>query len=72
MLTFLSLSFDRELPCDCDDEYWVTSDPSQAFVQPEGKPSVMSFFITLLKLLDIVGFAQQTLVELVNFCAQGI
>ena len=64
-------SFDHELPYDCDDEYWEISDPNQAFVQPEGKPSVMSFFVTLLKLFDIAGFAQRTLVELVNFCAQG-
>ncbi|KAL0069674.1 Gypsy retrotransposon integrase-like protein 1 [Marasmius tenuissimus] len=53
--------FDCESPTECDDEHWENPDPSQAFVQPEGKPSVLSFFVTLLKLLDIVSFAQRTL-----------
>ncbi|KAG7086785.1 hypothetical protein E1B28_002713 [Marasmius oreades] len=53
--------FDVDLPIECDDEYWEIDDPQKAFVQPEGKPSVLSFFVTFLKLLDIVGFAQRTL-----------
>ncbi|KAK1222311.1 Gypsy retrotransposon integrase-like protein 1 [Marasmius sp. AFHP31] len=53
--------FDCELPSECDDEYWETSDPGQAFVQPAGKPSILSYFVTFLKLLDIIGFAQRTL-----------
>ncbi|KAF9256384.1 hypothetical protein L218DRAFT_881828 [Marasmius fiardii PR-910] len=53
--------FDIDLPIECDDEYWESDDPQKAFVQPEGKPSRLSFFVTFLKLLDIVGFAQRTL-----------
>ncbi|KAK1222316.1 Gypsy retrotransposon integrase-like protein 1 [Marasmius sp. AFHP31] len=53
--------FDCELPMECDDEYWDNPDPRQAFVQPEGKPSILSFFVTYLKLLEIMGFAQRTL-----------
>ncbi|KAJ8073924.1 Gypsy retrotransposon integrase-like protein 1 [Marasmius tenuissimus] len=58
---FTQCNFDCELPSECDDEYWETPDPGQAFVQPAGKPSVLSFFVTFLKLLDIIGFAQRTL-----------
>ncbi|KAK1222318.1 Gypsy retrotransposon integrase-like protein 1 [Marasmius sp. AFHP31] len=53
--------FDCELPSECDDEYWENPDPGQAFVQPQGKPSVLSFFVMLLKLLNIADFAQRTL-----------
>ncbi|KAK1221321.1 Gypsy retrotransposon integrase-like protein 1 [Marasmius sp. AFHP31] len=53
--------FDCDLPSECDDEYWETPDPKQAFVQPTGKPSILSFFVTFIKLLDIVGFGQRTL-----------
>ncbi|KAF9255570.1 hypothetical protein L218DRAFT_967177 [Marasmius fiardii PR-910] len=53
--------FDLPLPIDCDDEYWETEDPDQAFKQPAGKPSTMSFWVEFLKLLDIVGFAQRTI-----------
>ncbi|KAF9268427.1 hypothetical protein L218DRAFT_893492 [Marasmius fiardii PR-910] len=53
--------FDVDLPIECDDEYWESSDPQKAFVQPVGKPSVVSLFSTLLRLLDIVSFAQRTL-----------
>ncbi|KAL0069688.1 Gypsy retrotransposon integrase-like protein 1 [Marasmius tenuissimus] len=60
--------FDCELPSECDDEYWETPDPGQAFVQPAGKPSVLSFFVTFLKLLDIIGFAQRTLVWTLSTC----
>ncbi|KAG7096472.1 hypothetical protein E1B28_003904 [Marasmius oreades] len=53
--------FDVDLPVECDDEYWENPDPEKAFVQPVGKPSVVSFFVALLRLLDIVSFAQSTL-----------
>ncbi|KAL0566243.1 Gypsy retrotransposon integrase-like protein 1 [Marasmius crinis-equi] len=55
--------YDLPLPIDCDDEYWEVEDPEQAFKQPEGKPSSMSHWIALLKLMDIVGFAQRTIVS---------
>ncbi|KAK1222314.1 Gypsy retrotransposon integrase-like protein 1 [Marasmius sp. AFHP31] len=53
--------FDCELPSECDDEYWEHPDPNQAFVQPEGKPSTVSFFVTSLRVLEVIGFAQRTL-----------
>ncbi|KAJ8073921.1 Gypsy retrotransposon integrase-like protein 1 [Marasmius tenuissimus] len=53
--------FDCELPSECDDEYWEHPDPKQAFVQPEGKPSTVSFFVTSLRLLEVIGFAQRSL-----------
>ena len=62
-LSLLDRRFDCELPCECDDEYWENPDPEQAFVQPKGKPSLLSFFVCFLRLLDIVSFAQQTLVR---------
>ncbi|KIK67620.1 hypothetical protein GYMLUDRAFT_237846 [Collybiopsis luxurians FD-317 M1] len=53
--------FDLELPAECDDEYWENEDPSQAFVQPPGVPSKLSFFIHYAKLLAIAGFAHRML-----------
>ncbi|KAJ7091111.1 fungal-specific transcription factor domain-containing protein [Mycena epipterygia] len=44
--------FDQDLPLDCDDEYWDLPQPLN-FKQPEGKPSVISFFICRAKLLEI-------------------
>ncbi|KAL0574794.1 Gypsy retrotransposon integrase-like protein 1 [Marasmius crinis-equi] len=53
--------FDLPLPIECDDEFWGTEDPEMAFKQPPGKPCTMSFWVSFLKLLDIVGFAQRTI-----------
>ncbi|KAK7438632.1 Gypsy retrotransposon integrase-like protein 1 [Stygiomarasmius scandens] len=53
--------FDLEFPIECDDEYWEAKDESQAFVQPAGQPSLVSFWSCYLKLVEIIGFAQQTL-----------
>ncbi|KAJ7586302.1 fungal-specific transcription factor domain-containing protein [Mycena floridula] len=53
--------YDQELPVDCDDEYWEHPDPHQAFKQPPGKPSTISFFISHLKLLHILAFAERTI-----------
>ncbi|KAL0059495.1 Gypsy retrotransposon integrase-like protein 1 [Marasmius tenuissimus] len=61
--------FDLLLPLDCDDECWVRerqgerndAAPDQKFKQPEDKPSRLSYWVTFLKLLDIVPFAQKTL-----------
>ncbi|KAK7062867.1 Gypsy retrotransposon integrase-like protein 1 [Paramarasmius palmivorus] len=53
--------FDVPLPIECDDEYWDTADPKMAFKQPAGKPCKASFWVTFLKLMDILGFAQRTL-----------
>ncbi|KIK70018.1 hypothetical protein GYMLUDRAFT_187563 [Collybiopsis luxurians FD-317 M1] len=42
--------FDLELPTDCDQEYWGDS---KGFVQPTGKPSLVSFWIHYIRLLQI-------------------
>ncbi|EGO24230.1 hypothetical protein SERLADRAFT_437842 [Serpula lacrymans var. lacrymans S7.9] len=52
---------DLELPIECDDEYWETSDPEKAFKQPPDKPSVVSCFVNLLKLHQILAFALRTI-----------
>ena len=56
-------SFDLDLPVECDDEYWSPTDPKDAFKQPPGKPSKMSFFIAFLKLSQILAFALRTIVS---------
>ncbi|KAJ7334168.1 fungal-specific transcription factor domain-containing protein [Mycena albidolilacea] len=55
--------FDLEFPIDCDDEYWPweTSDPTQAFKQPKGKPSLISAFIANLRLCQVLSFALRTI-----------
>ncbi|EGN92361.1 hypothetical protein SERLA73DRAFT_99356 [Serpula lacrymans var. lacrymans S7.3] len=52
---------DLELPIECDDEYWETSDPEKAFKQPSDKPSAVSYFVNLLKLHQILAFALRTI-----------
>ena len=56
-------SLDLPLPIECDDEFWETADPEEAFKQPEGKPCKMSYWVEFLKLLEILGFAQRTIVS---------
>lgn len=58
------LSFDLDLPIECDDEYWVTSDPAQAFKQPPGKPAMISYFNCMLRLNQINAFAMRTIVSM--------
>ncbi|THH16874.1 hypothetical protein EW146_g3841 [Bondarzewia mesenterica] len=53
--------FDLDLPAECDDEYWTHPVPEQAFKQPPGKPSIMSYFICFLKLNQILAFALRTI-----------
>ena len=60
----MSCSFDVDFPIDCDDEYWEHPDPQQAFKQPPDKPSTISFFISFLKLTNILAFAHRTIVGL--------
>ncbi|KAK1229597.1 Gypsy retrotransposon integrase-like protein 1 [Marasmius sp. AFHP31] len=56
--------YDVELPVECDDEYWEHPGVSgKRFVQPDGQPSSLSYFLALLRLLEIVGQAQRTLVD---------
>ncbi|KAJ7647014.1 fungal-specific transcription factor domain-containing protein [Roridomyces roridus] len=44
--------FDQELPLECDDEYWDLPEPNR-FKQPNNKPSLVSFFVSFVKLLEI-------------------
>lgn len=60
-------SFDVDPPIDCDDEYWENPDPALAFKQPEGKPSKLSFFLSLLKLTEIHYATQRAFVSCCQF-----
>ncbi|OCH86476.1 hypothetical protein OBBRIDRAFT_737959 [Obba rivulosa] len=53
--------FDLDLPIECDDEYWFHSDPKQAFKQPPGKPSIITYFNCFLRLKQILAFALRTI-----------
>ncbi|KIY67880.1 hypothetical protein CYLTODRAFT_279122 [Cylindrobasidium torrendii FP15055 ss-10] len=55
---------DVEYPAVCDDEYWHTDDPKDAFVQPQGKPSKMAYFILCLELSQMTAFCMRTLYSL--------
>ncbi|RDB24752.1 Cutinase transcription factor 1 alpha [Hypsizygus marmoreus] len=63
----ISDDFDLDLPLDCDDEYWENDDPSLAFKQPPGQPSLVASFISYLKLLEILEYAQLTLYSVKKF-----
>ena len=57
-------SFDVDLPMEIDDEYWENEhEPDQAFKQPAGKPSIMSYFVSLIKLMQILAVALRTIVS---------
>jgi len=53
--------FDLDYPIECDDEYWETPDPKDAFKQPPGKPSKITYFVLTLKLAELLGFALRTI-----------
>ncbi|KAF7312069.1 Zn(2)-C6 fungal-type domain-containing protein [Mycena indigotica] len=54
---------DAELPLECDDEYWDTevSSVTEAFIQPAGKPSYISFFNLYIRLNCILGVSMDLL-----------
>ena len=52
-----------ELPFNCDDEYLEHPDQAKAFKQPDGVPSKMDYFISMIRLNQIVAFSQRTLVR---------
>ncbi|KAL0069016.1 Gypsy retrotransposon integrase-like protein 1 [Marasmius tenuissimus] len=57
-----SEDYDVELPIECDDGFWeCPGGTGKRFIQPDGQPSSLSFFLAYLKLLEIVGQAQRTL-----------
>ena len=67
VLTWLiARSFDLDLPLECDDEYWTHPDPEQAFKQPPGKPSAITFFNCYIRLHQILAFALRTIVSWSN------
>jgi hypothetical protein len=54
--------FDVDLPTEIDDEYWENElEPEQAFKQPVGKPSVLSYFVSIIKLIQILAVALRTI-----------
>jgi hypothetical protein len=56
--------FDVDLPMEIDDEYWENEhEPDQAFKQPAGKPSALSYFVSLIKLIQILAIALRTIVS---------
>ncbi|PBK88475.1 hypothetical protein ARMGADRAFT_997130 [Armillaria gallica] len=48
--------FDLDFPLECDDAFWDHPDPSQNFTQPSEQPSEISFFVYLLKLVNIMSY----------------
>jgi hypothetical protein len=58
---FSSVRFDVEFPEEVDDEFWENeAHPEQAFVQPQGKPSLVAAFNARIKLSQILAFALRT------------
>ncbi|KAJ7595760.1 fungal-specific transcription factor domain-containing protein [Mycena floridula] len=53
--------FDQEYPLECDDEHWVNDDPRKTFRQPSDKPSMISFFISYIKLAGVLEMSQRIL-----------
>ncbi|PIL25452.1 transcription factor [Ganoderma sinense ZZ0214-1] len=53
--------FDLALPTECDDEYWLTPEGKLLFRQPPGQPSKVSGFVQLLRLGQILSFANRTI-----------
>lgn len=51
------------MPLEVDDEYWEHEDPAMAWVQPPGKPPMISAFNCWIKLTEIAAFALRTLVS---------
>ena len=56
-------SMDLDLPAEVDDEYWENEDPELAFRQPPDKPSKVSFFVSWIKLSQIIARALETFVS---------
>jgi hypothetical protein len=51
------------LPADCDDEYWDHPDPEKRFKQPPGKPSLVTAFISYIKLHQVLALSLRTIVS---------
>ncbi|KAG7449923.1 uncharacterized protein BT62DRAFT_944522 [Guyanagaster necrorhizus] len=48
--------FDLDFPLECDDAFWNHPDPTLNFTQPSQQPSQISFFVYLLKLVNIMSY----------------
>jgi hypothetical protein len=53
--------FDLDYPAECDDEYWQKTESNEAFSQPSGKLSLLSYFTQYNKLMDIAGSVQKNM-----------
>ncbi|PCH38618.1 hypothetical protein WOLCODRAFT_136368 [Wolfiporia cocos MD-104 SS10] len=53
--------FDIDFLTECDDEFWMHSDPNLPFKQPPGKPSTVAFFNCSIRLSQILAFVQRTI-----------
>ncbi|KAK0225298.1 fungal-specific transcription factor domain-containing protein [Armillaria fumosa] len=52
---------DVELPVECDDQYWIHANPEEAFKQPAGQPSDISYFNISLRLSRLLENCLRTL-----------
>jgi hypothetical protein len=57
------ISFDLDLPIECDDEYWEQPN-GLSFKQPQDKPSRMSMFIHVMRIQQLVSYALRTIVSI--------
>ncbi|PBK73286.1 hypothetical protein ARMSODRAFT_930326 [Armillaria solidipes] len=57
----LEEEIDVELPVECDDQYWIHANPEEAFKQPAGQPSDISYFNTSLRLSHLLQYCLRTL-----------
>ncbi|KAF8896036.1 fungal-specific transcription factor domain-containing protein [Infundibulicybe gibba] len=53
--------FDVEMPLEVDDEYWDHPDPSQRFLQPANKPSLITAFSLSIRLSHVLAIALRTI-----------
>lgn len=59
----ITLSFDIEMPIECDDEYWEHPDPQQCFKQQTERPSVITYFTLYIRLSQILASVLRTVVS---------
>ncbi|KIK69820.1 hypothetical protein GYMLUDRAFT_34227 [Collybiopsis luxurians FD-317 M1] len=57
----ISENFDLDNIAECDDEYWEKTEHNEAFKQPIGKISLLSFFTHYNQLMDIAASVQRNI-----------
>ncbi|EIN12509.1 hypothetical protein PUNSTDRAFT_61047 [Punctularia strigosozonata HHB-11173 SS5] len=62
VVAVLDEDIDAPLPCECDDEYFVSPDRTRYFVQPPEKPSLVAYVNIMISLRSIQLKAQRSLV----------